>query len=90
MGLKGSDELCDVLALKIKALGVGVMPQSVKRKRKDLAPTPPETTLNVERSIMGSSSRRSAEGQEDQQAPGTVRRVIQEDTERHRQNQARS
>lgn len=54
MGLKGSDELCDILALKIKALGAGVMPQPVKRKRKDLAPTPRETTLNVERSIMRS------------------------------------
>lgn len=52
MGLKGSDELCDILALKIKALGARVMPQPVMRK--DLAPTSPETTLNVERSIMRS------------------------------------
>lgn len=62
VGLKGSHELCDTLALKIKALGAGLMPQPVKRKRKDLASTPPEATLNVERSIMRSEWQCSAEG----------------------------
>lgn len=60
MGLKGSDEFCDFLALKIKALGTGLMPQPVKHK--DLAPTPPEATLNVERSIMRSEMQCSEEG----------------------------